>query len=350
MSQQGFQLLGPTIREDAIVYDFFDSIEDLPIGWAEEKKNGTYRLIKRDDSALFGYTVGQHSWKKIMRPLPNNLWHAERHDKKFRIITENPETPKIALIGVRSCDLHAIALQDHIFIESGPIDPLYKSRRESLFIVAINCGQSGGTCFCASMNTGPKANSGFDIALTEIVHPTSHRFIVEVGTRAGEEVMKTVRHSKATVEDIKIAKQIVERAANEMGRSIDITDIKDLFYRNYEHSRWKSVANRCLSCGNCTLVCPTCYCTTIEGETDLKGERATVIQRSDSCFTNDFSYIHGTNIRSSPSSRYRQWIYHKLATGIDQFGTSCCVGCGRCITWCPAGIDITEEADAIRIN
>ena len=133
-----------------------------------------------------------------------------------------------------------------------------------------------------------------------------------------------------------------------MGRELDTDGIKELLYRNYEHPRWDEVAERCLTCGNCTMVCPTCFCTTVEDVTDLAGEHVERHQRWDSCFTVDYSYIHGGAVRASTRSRYRQWMTHKLATWFDQFGSSGCVGCGRCITWCPVGIDITEEARAIR--
>jgi sulfhydrogenase subunit beta (sulfur reductase) len=133
-----------------------------------------------------------------------------------------------------------------------------------------------------------------------------------------------------------------------MGRTMDTKGIKELLYRNYENPRWDDVAKRCLTCGNCTMVCPTCFCTTVEDITDLTGEHVERWRKLDSCFTMDFSYIHGGSVRSSPRARYRQWMTHKLATWIDQFGTSGCVGCGRCITWCPVGIDITEETGAIR--
>jgi ferredoxin len=125
-------------------------------------------------------------------------------------------------------------------------------------------------------------------------------------------------------------------------------DVKDLLYRNLEHPRWDEVATRCLSCANCTMVCPTCFCTTVEDVTDLSGEHAERWQRWDSCFTQAFSYVHGGSVRPSTKAKYRQWMTHKLATWLDQFGSSGCVGCGRCITWCPVGIDITEEVRAIR--
>src|ERR1019366_4407071 len=194
----------------------------------------------------------------------------------------------------------------------------------------------------------PKAASGFDLALTEVIDSTDHYFVVEVGTPLGAEILVEVSHRPADITEQEKAADIHARTAQQMGRVMDTIDIKDLLYGNLEHSRWDNVAARCLTCGNCTMVCPTCFCTTVEDVTDLRGEHAERWQKWDSCFTMDFSYIHGGSIRATPQARYRQWMTHKLATWIDQFGSSGCVGCGRCITWCPVGIDITEEAGAIR--
>jgi ferredoxin len=135
-----------------------------------------------------------------------------------------------------------------------------------------------------------------------------------------------------------------------MGRALDTSDLKGLLYGNLEHPRWDEVSQRCLTCGNCTLVCPTCFCSTVEDVTDLSGTETERTRRWDSCFSLDHSYIHGGSVRDSGRARYRQWMTHKLATWFDQFGSSGCVGCGRCITWCPVGIDITEEVRAIRAS
>ncbi|MDP3182884.1 MAG: 4Fe-4S dicluster domain-containing protein, partial [Desulfobaccales bacterium] len=224
----------------------------------------------------------------------------------------------------------------------------YQRRRANAFLVAVNCTQACGTGFCASLGTGPRATSGFDLALTEVCEGAQHYFLVEVGTILGAQIMAEIPQKPAGAREIEAATPLVEKAARNLCRVLDTTGLKELLYRNYEHPRWEQVAARCLSCGNCTLVCPTCFCHTIEDTTDLTGTEAERRRRWDSCFTVDFSFLHGGSVRTSAASRYRQWLTHKLATWQDQFGCLGCVGCGRCLTWCPVAIDITEEVRAIR--
>jgi ferredoxin len=346
--ERGYQPFGPTVRDGAIVYDTLTSAADLPIGWTDEQAPGLYRLHQRGDGAYFGFAVGPHSWKQFLHPPLLRLLRTVQTDGELQIAAERPELPKLALIGVRACELHAIAIQDTVFLRGPYADPDYQARRDRVFLVAVNCTQASGTCFCVSMQAGPKATGLFDLALTEIVEPDRHYFVVEVGTERGAKIVGGIPHVRASVQEQAAAEQIVEQTAAHMGRTLDTSSLKELLYLNYEHPRWDTVAERCLTCGNCTMVCPTCFCTTIEDGTDLTGKDAERVRRWDSCFTLDFSYVAGGSVRSSAKSRYRQWLTHKLATWIDQFGTSGCVGCGRCITWCPVGIDITEEVRAIR--
>jgi ferredoxin len=348
LQQRNFRLVGPTVRDGAILYDDLASTAELPAGWTDAQEGGRYRITRRDDTALFGYAVGPRSWKHFLHPPTLRLWQARREGQGFRFLPESHDTPRFAFIGVRSCELHAIAIQDRVFLHGPHVDPTYKLRRENIFIVAVNCGQAGGTCFCVSMQTGPKATFGFDLALTEIVQEERHYFVVETGSESGTEILQAIPHRAARADEQQAAGDVIARTATQMGRSLDTADIQPLLYRNYDHPRWDEVANRCLTCGNCTMVCPTCFCTTVEDTTDLTGEQTERWRKWDSCFTLEFSYIHGGSVRTSAKSRYRQWLTHKLATWIDQFGTSGCVGCGRCITWCPVGIDITEEVRAIR--
>jgi sulfhydrogenase subunit beta (sulfur reductase) len=341
LSRRGYTVIGPAVRDGAIVYDELASSADLPAGWTDEQDGGHYRLRRREDEALFGYAVGPHSWKGRRLPPQRRLWRARLGDDGGLIEPELPdEAPqRLAFLGARSCELHAMGILDRVLGGPGPDD---------VFVVAVQCGQAGGTCFCVSMGTGPTAEAGFDLALTELCEPGAHRFVVEVGSVRGAEVLHEVEHRDAAEDEEAGAAAAHARAAAQMGREIETEGLRELLYRNLEHPRWDDVAARCLSCGNCTMVCPTCFCTTVEDVTDLAGEHVERHERWDSCFTVDHSHLHGGAVRNTPRSRYRQWMTHKLATWVDQFGTSGCVGCGRCITWCPVGIDLTEEARAIR--
>jgi ferredoxin len=345
LGRQGYRVLGPTVRDGAIAYDDIASLEDLPRGWTDEQAPGHYRLKRRSDEALFGYAVGAHSYKQFFHPPWETLWHARRENETLQVHGEPSPARRLALIGVRACEIRAIAIQDRVLMER---DPLYRARRADTFIAALNCTTPGGTCFCASMDAGPQVTTGFDLALTELSSADPPVFVVRAATRAGREALAAIEHHGATEAHIAAAAAAVRSAALHMGRQMPNADLPQLLLANLEHPRWNALAERCLACGNCTLVCPTCFCTTVEDTSDLAGRQISRGRRWDSCFTADFSYVHGGSVRASTRARYRQWMTHKLATWPQQFGTSGCVGCGRCITWCPVGIDITEELAALR--
>lgn len=344
----GYQTIAPTIRDNTVVYDQITKINELPIGWLDVQEGGSYHLTKSSQESFFSYTVAANSWKKFLHPPKVRLWQIRRKNKSMEFLKEEKEPSKLAFIGVRACELTAIGIQDRVFLKDKFIDPIYQERRKGLFIIAVNCARAVNTCFCASMNSGPKAIDGYDLALTEVFQKGKHFFLVDIATERGSEILKDIPHKKATPQEQKIAQDIVENTSQQMGRVLDTTNIKELLYQNYENPSWDEVASRCLSCGNCTMACPTCFCTNVEDTTDLTGEIAERWRSWDSCFTMDFSYIHGGSIRPSTKARYRQWMVHKLAAWIDQFDTSGCVGCGRCITWCPVGIDITQQIKTIR--
>jgi len=349
LQRKGYEVIGPTPRDGAIVYDRLESAAELPVGWTDEQEPGRYHLKQREDQALFGYAVGPQSWKKYLHPAEVRLWSAARQDGAFRILNNEtrPQRP-YAFLGVRACELSAISVQDRVLRGDKYHDPIYDGRRKGAFIVAVQCTQAAATCFCVSMGTGPLVRDAFDLVLTELDAAGNHRFVVKAGSGRGAEVLAEMTTSSASEEDLRQSEAAVETAARQQVRSIDNHGIKELLYQNFEHPRWDDVAKRCLACANCTMVCPTCFCTTVEDVSDVTGDHAERWRRWDSCFTLSFSYIHGGSVRASGKARYRQWMTHKLASWIDQFGTSGCVGCGRCITWCPVGIDITEEARAIR--
>jgi len=350
LAGRGYEIIGPTVKDGAVTYDTITAVHDLPIGLIDRQDGGTYRLLQNDQKTLFGYVVGQDSWKKFLYPPKHKMLELARRDKTFNTVRDGGKPGKLALLGVRACELQAIAVHDKILLGGPYADPDYRTNRENSLIIAVNCTRAGGTCFCVSMGTGPKAKSGFDLALTEIIENGSHYFLVESGSDMGAEILSEISSREADEHDIRTAELAIATAAANMGRNLDTNGLKELLQRNFDHPRWDQAAVRCLSCGNCTMVCPTCFCMTIEDATDIDSQIAARWRKWDSCFTLDFSYIHGGSIRASGKSRYRQWLMHKLANWVDQFGMIGCVGCGRCITWCPVGIDLTEEAGAIRAS
>lgn len=346
LRKDGFRVLGPTVRDHAIVYDEIRSYEDLPIGWSDVQNNASYKLTPTEWKSLFGYAVGPHSWKQFLFPSETRVVHSHRSNGSTELsgTQELPSSP-LAFFGVRPCELHAITIQDRVFIEGPFADPWYKAVREKAFIVVAHCTRPGGTCFCASMKTGPKATKGFDLALTEL-SPGS--FLLEAGSERGSGMLARIPGKPADPEDLREAERLLSAASTSMGRALETDGLQKLLYDNLAHPRWDIVGRKCLACANCTLVCPTCFCSTVTDGSDLTNTDAHRNRSWDSCFTSDFSHIHGGSVRPSTKSRYRQWMTHKLASWVDQFGSFGCVGCGRCITWCPVGIDITEEARLIR--
>jgi len=330
-----------------VVYEEVSAARDLPIGWVDEQAGGHYRL-KPEGEAYFGYTLAANSWKSFLHPPKQKLWSATNQDGQISIHPEPVADEKLAFFGVRACELAAIAVQDKVFLDGPYRDPHYAARRANVFMVAVNCGRAVDTCFCTSMGTGPRVNADYDIALTEIVADGEPAFLTLAGSDRGAAILATLPTRKATPKDIDAGARMTAQAEAQISRRIDTDDLPALLKENPNHPRWDAVASRCLNCANCTMVCPTCFCTNVEEVSDLEGVETARVQSWASCFTSDFSHVHGGAVRATPKARYRQWMTHKLATWEDQFDMSGCVGCGRCITWCPVGIDITEEAAAIR--
>jgi ferredoxin len=336
---EGYQVIGPMVRDGAIVLAELDSAQQLPAGWGVETGPGRYRLHRRDEPALFAHSAGPQSWKQFLHPPRRQLWSAGSGG----FTPAEPQSPRYAFLGVRGCDLAAIATLGNVLGRGRHPDGAFTRAQSGLFVVAVNCTEPGGVCFCASMGTGPAAGPGYDIALTEQTGEHGHRFVAEPGSAEGARVLAHVPHRDPGPGEVASARAEVTAAAERMGRQMPTVDLPALMRDSRESPHWQDVASRCLTCANCTMVCPTCFCTTTEDVTDLTGDHAERWQRWASCFELDFSYVHGGSVRQSGESRYRQWISHKLGTWHDQFGASGCTGCGRCIAWCPVGIDITAE-------
>lgn len=355
--EAGYTLVGPTVREGAIVLDTLEGAQDLPIGWQETQEAGHYRLHRLETPTYFGFSQGPHAWKKYLHPPRLKLFSAKKTPRGFEITSSRPPVTRYAFLGPRACDLHAMEKQATVFSSATQPDPTYAQTLEQALVVAVSCTRSGGTCFCTSMNTGPSVEglersserrAGYDLALTEYLAGDRHFFWVELGSERGRGLVEGLL-SPGTPEQAQQAKAQVEEAARTQTRHLHTEGLREALRAEANSPRWQEIAQRCLSCGSCTLVCPTCFCHSVEDTSDVTGEHAERWRRWDSCFTQDFSYLHGGGVRQEGASRYRQWLTHKLSTWFDQFGSSGCVGCGRCIAWCPVGIDITQEAEGFRL-
>lgn len=361
--REGFTIIGPTVRSSVIDIGPLSSIDELPFGWAARQGPGSYRLIRSDSPLAFHHTVGPTPWKRFLIPDDLVYWRARRTMDGFAITPSTPKAPRLAFWGIRPCDLHAIEVLDRVFLggtcrqdpESSlsdaarPTEPTYRRPREDLLLIAFHCAFPAEVCFCTSMGTGPRAVGGFDLAFVELLVGGEVLYLGETGSARGERLLSGVPSRPATSGVMEAAERQHRRAVESICKEIPREEVKELLYRCLDHPRWLQTAQRCFTCGNCTLVCPTCFCSTILDSTDLAGMEAERRRRWDSCFSLEFSYLHGGgSVRTSPAARFRNWVVHKLATWQDQFETSGCVGCGRCITWCPAGIDLCEEIHAIR--
>lgn len=344
----GYLVIGPRVGDGAVVYEPLDGIAEMPRGWCDESGSGHYRLSARGDGALFGCSLGPQGWKRHLYPPRQRLFLAERAGRGFRVLkTGDDDGRPLAFLGVRACELAAIGILDRVFSQSGFEEPGYRRRRDALFVIAVECGRATDTCFCASAGGGPAVDGGFDVRLNEIVDDEGHFFLAQAGSEAGSALLSRLSFVPASGAQAALADGQPAEAARQQSRRM-AGNAAEILERSLDSPHWDDVGGRCLTCGNCTMVCPTCFCTTVEDVTDLSGTHAERWRRWDSCFTIDYSHTAGGALRQKASSRYRQWITHKLATWHRQFGSSGCVGCGRCVAWCPVGIDITREMEALR--
>ncbi|HET9240114.1 MAG TPA: 4Fe-4S dicluster domain-containing protein [Oligoflexus sp.] len=350
IQRAGYRIAGPRFRDSAIVFEFLERFEDLPFGFEESQKPGSYRLKAAANAFYFAYSVGPQSLKAILHPARRKLFEGNRVGGHWQFTAEEKEEPPVALFGIRSCDLKALHELDKVFQGRNAIDAHYSRRRQGLIVVSASCRKPSELCFCTSMGHGPMATDGFDINLTEYLSHQRHEFLARPGTARGHEFLKSLDLRVADELAMDEEETVVRKARERIKKTLPTKGLPTFLKDNLEHPQWDDVARRCLSCGNCTMVCPTCFCTTVDDITDLRGEHTERWLRWDSCFNFDFSFIHGGAVRPTTRSRYRQWLTHKLATWHDQFKSWGCVGCGRCIAWCPVGIDLTEEVKSMKVT
>ncbi|MGJ5817172.1 4Fe-4S dicluster domain-containing protein [Paludibaculum fermentans] len=343
LKQRGYSLLGPQVCGNAIRWKPLEQLADLPAGLTARLAPSEYRLQDGTNGGFFQHPGGLDSIKPILHPPRQTITTIRKAGDQLEVVQETPPSIKRAFLGIPACELAAVAALDRVLLQNGEADEVYSANRSEAFFIAVHCTHSAPTCFCASMGTGPRARTGFDIALTERLDGEHPEFLAEAGSSLGTRFLEEANAPPAPPEWARQSNEATQRAAEGQTRKVNRQAVREVIENTFDHPRWEQTAKRCLSCGNCTSSCPTCFCVNYEEQSSLDLSVAQRVRVWDSCFTHSFSYIHGGSIRLTPKSRFRQWVSHKLARWHDQFGVTGCVGCGRCIVWCPAGIDITEE-------
>ena len=334
LRERGCTVVAPVARDGVLGLAEIDTATQIATGWTDVQEPGHYRA-ELTGSAAFGHATPATPWKRWLHPEHQVVVRVST--ATTRPIVDEPDAARtpLAFVGMQACDLAALGRLDVVFEH----DETYRARRAQLMIISVACTEPAADCFCASAGTGPWPGAGADIVLRELGDAT---LLATAATEAGAELLGEIGPlPEADPTAFEAAERRIARGAARQTRRLDPGAIAAAA-ASPEDPGWDAVAERCLTCGNCTFVCPTCFCTSVVDSSSLDGNEFQRSQRWDSCFSLDFAHVHGGSVRTSAASRYRQWYLHKLVTWHDQFGESGCVGCGRCITWCPTGIDITE--------
>lgn len=340
LQSQGYDCIGPTAHNNTIHYQSISTVDDLPRGFSDKQTPGSYQLESKNHQRYFAWANGAQAIKPLTFSSHETLWQCKRDEQGHLTFDSNKVNSKpIAIIGVRACDLAALELQKQHFLNQELVDPWFKQRLKNLLLITVHCTHPADTCFCASTGDGPEAIDHFDIAL----HELDDGFLISANTIKGNDILKALATSEATQQQIETSQQQTIQAINKQTRQLPKANVKNTLLEQLESHHWQEIGKRCLSCGNCTSVCPSCFCHQQHEDVDLSTNTSTHYREWSSCFTHNHGYMAGGSLRSDSATRYRQWLTHKFATWHDQYDRSGCVGCGRCITWCPVGIDVTEE-------
>ena len=340
------EVIAPVLVDGVVRLAPIDSADDLPTGATDDQRPGSYRATTTGGPHRFSYVVGPDSLKAIVHPPRSPVWTMSRDHTGAVAVSVAPARPvRRAVLGARACDIAGLERLGRTQLDGPHPDAHHAAARAGLFLVGVDCSRPAPTCFCESTGTGPFIADGADLSITELDGDDEVHYILRAGSERGREFAESLGLRRAEPDQVTTADR-ARRSVHTTGRAMP-ADATSIVLADLEHPRWDEVAERCLTCGNCTAVCPTCFCTDVDDQIGLDGDTAHRDRVWDTCFSLEYSHLGPGPVRSSPRSRYRQWLTHKLGTWHDQFGESGCVGCGRCITWCPVGIDLTAEVDAL---
>jgi len=329
IKRRGYKIIGPKLENSAILLRELSSFDEIPYDCGDEQAPGYYRVIRNGGD----FRNGPDSPKRYLYP-PELLLFTIKPD--WSIEHPSHEIPELAFFGIKPCDLAAIKIMDRVQGSLG--DQYYLNLRSKLLIIVENCTNPGGTCFCATMQTGPFASTGFDVAYTRL---DGGLVLFQPGSDPGVELLSELNLEPATGEHARKLKEVMKNASEKARAGFALENLPEILESAIESKVYEEISERCFGCANCNMVCPTCFCFDVIDEPELDGS-AKRIRVWDGCHSYSYAQVAGGHFRKSLSARYRHWVLHKFVYWLRQFGSFGCVGCGRCITWCPAGIDIRE--------
>lgn len=314
-----YKVFGPTSKGAGFTFQEIKDAKDLRLDY-QTTVLPPKKLLHQPFETMFHFTMD------------GNVTHA------------HPEDDKQILLGVHPCDVHAIAILDKVYMDEYP-DPHYKQKRGNTIIIAMNCTTVGETCFCSSLGTGPALEKGYDVLITDL----GQQYLLEAGSEVGEKLLSDAGLQEAPDSALVEKYHRVNEIAKKVEKNIGTDGLAELLHENFRHPVWDKLAQECLACGSCTMVCPTCFCYNVIDQVDLDLQQGKRQRVWDSCMLLDFGEVAmGGNFRKDRDARIKQRMYHKLKYMYEQFGMPGCVGCGRCINACIKKIDLTKAVEEIR--
>lgn len=275
--------------------------------------------------------------KSLLFPRVENLYSYSNHGKEAEVSPVPQEFEQTILFGVRSCDLQAIACLDDVFLTQPSRDRFndhnYQTRRDNTIVVALGCLKPDANCFCQSMGVDPREYEEADLQLFDL----GESFGIEAHTQKGLKLSDLLDNTGL------LAEQNVEKPLlDAFYLTVDAKGITLKLQKMFDHSLWDDLGEKCLNCGACTYVCPTCHCFDISVCTK-DGCNGSTIRYWDSCMFSEYSQMAGGhNPRPGKKERVRQRFLHKLRYFPERYGKLLCTGCGRCLAACPVNLEITE--------
>lgn len=281
--------------------------------------------------------------KKLMLP-PRETTFAFDPIEGYQDLLAEASKPMV-LFGAHAYDIYGLNILDRVFAQSKYPDPYYIARRKSTTIIGVDF-EPDDKHFARSMNAD-FVDSGFDLFFSDI----GEDYLILVGTSRGDDivVMSGCLMQTPTEADFDAYKRRSKLRRELYKTRLELEDLPEILEMEYHSDVWEDMGNRCLSCGSCSMVCPTCFCFDVNDEVELGSRKGKRIRLWDSCLFKTHALVAGgENFRGARSSRIKFRYYHKQRGFVAEYGRPSCVGCGRCAEVCPAEINIISVIETIR--